>query len=37
MISWLVESLTKGSIVLTLAVLFSIEKISVMKFISSLG
>ena len=37
MISWLVESLTKWSIVLTLAVLFSIEKISVMKFISSLG
>lgn len=37
MISNIVASLTKSSIVLTLAILFSVEKISVMKFISSLG
>lgn len=37
MLSGLVSSFTKSGIVLTLAILFSIEKIAVMRFISSLG
>lgn len=36
-VTWFATILTKGLIVLTLSVLFSIEKISVMRFIASLG
>ncbi len=37
MLTWVFTSFAKWGIVITLSVLFSIEKISVMKFISSLG